>query len=136
MGDPWSDSCNDRPYPSSIYCWSALNLGPAEKAPQWLSRTSITAKLCSHFLLCICPLYFVPTFLFSSPLTHPPPPPIYTLVSMGWSWWVDIWFDSGPLHLWSFGGFFSLAHCFIVSYHASGRGPTSFRWGDILVTCT
>lgn len=48
-----------------------------------LSRTSITPKLCSHFLLCICPLYFVPTFLFSSPLTHPPPPQFILLFQRG-----------------------------------------------------
>ena len=74
-------------------------------------------------------LFFVPSPDFCLSLL------IYTLVLVGLSWWGNIQSDSGSLHPWSLGGFLGLVNCSIVFCHVSEKGPTSYCWGDTLVTC-
>ena len=62
------------------------------------SKTIVIPRLCSHFLSCIFALNFVPTPDLC------PSPPIYTFVSMGHSWWGNIWSIGGSLHLGVFTG--------------------------------
>lgn len=92
------------------------------------SKTIVIPRLCSHFLSCIFALNFVLTpDLCSSP-------PIYTLVSIGQSWWRNIWSVRGPFHPWGLGGFLSLIDYSIMPCHVSKRGPTICRRSDTLVT--
>ena len=92
------------------------------------SKTIVIPRLCSHFLSCIFALNFVLTPDLC------PSPPIYTLVSMGQSWWRNIWSVRGPFHPWGLGGFLSLIDYSIMPCHVSKRGPTICRRSDTLVT--
>lgn len=111
-----------------------FGLGPAEEIPRLRSYSfeiwakPLNPKLCSCFLSCISPPIFVPTPNFC------PSPPIYTLFSMGQSWWRNLWYVSGSLHSQCLDGFLSLDHCSPISYHVLERGPTFCYWDDPLVT--
>ena len=60
--------------------------------------------------------------------------PIYTLLWVGASWWVNILYVIGPFRLSCMSGFFSLGHCWLVSNHVSVRWSTLWGWSNLLVT--
>ena len=103
--------------------------GPTEKIPQLLSypfkvqARPLNPKLCSWFLSCISPPIFCPS------------PPIYTPLSVGQSWWRNLWYVNWSFHSQGLGGFLSLDHNSPVSYHVSKRGPTFCHWDNPSVTC-